>query len=340
VTWPAWKPIAFANPHLLWVLLLLPALALWRSRRGPAPAVVYSSLLPFRAIGAPRKSRFGGWLFTLFLVGCGFLILALARPQQTDISSRIKASGIDIMIAIDVSGSMMAEDVQIGSDRANRIEAVKKVTEDFIAARKNDRIGLLAFAGRPYLVSPLTLDHDWVLRNLERVRIGLVEDGTAIGSALASAANRLKDRKEAKSRIIVLLTDGANNAGRVTPPDAAEAAHAVGVKIYTIGVGTKGRARIPVSDGFGNKVYRWIEPDLDEPLLKKIAEVGTGEFYRATDGSTLRRVFDQIDKLEKTSVEMTELKNQVDLFPWFVAVGVFFLLLHFLTETVFRRSLP
>ena len=187
------------------------------------------------------------------------------------------------MLALDVSGSMMAEDMSIGGVTANRIEAVKKLSEDFIEGRPNDRIGMVAFGTYPYLVSPLTLDHEWLFKNLERVRIGLVEGNTAIGSAIASCSNRLKDRKESKSRIIVLMTDGGNNAGTVTPVTAAEAAHALGIKIYTIGVGSNGTARIPVTDRYGRTFYQQIECDVDIPALKQLAQIGNGEFYRATD---------------------------------------------------------
>ena len=245
----------FAHPWLLLLLLLVPLLAMLAGARGRAPAVVYSSLAPLRGAGRPRRARAGGFLLGLLLAGLSLLIVALARPQLGTTVSRVQASGIDIMLAIDVSRSMLAEDLSIGSERANRVDAVKQVTQKFIDARPNDRIGILCFAGRPYLVSPLTLDHDWLLQNLERVRIGLVEDGTAIGSAIASAANRLKD-KESKSKIVVLLTDGGNNAGKVTPANAAEAAQALGIKIYTIGAGTRGFAPVPVPDMFGRTVYQ------------------------------------------------------------------------------------
>src|SRR3954447_15500429 len=237
-----WRSLSFAQPQLLWLLGLVPLLALLRSARGSAPAVFYSSIAPFRTLGKVRRSRAGGWLLGLFLVSIALFITALARPQESNVTSRIEASGIDIVLALDVSRSMLAEDITIGRERANRIEAVKKVTEDFINGRPSDRIGIVAFAGRPYMVSPLTLDHDWLLKNLQRVRIGLVEDGTAIGLALASSANRLKDRTESKSRIIVLLTDGINNSGKIEPITAAEAGHAMGLKIYTIGVGSQGMA--------------------------------------------------------------------------------------------------
>ncbi len=335
-----WHHFGFANPEALWLLALLPILALLRSARGAAPAVKYSSLEPFRSAGSPRKSRTGGFLFGLFLGSLAFFVIGMARPQTSETLSRSEASGIDIMLALDVSRSMLAEDITIGRDQANRIEAVKKLTADFIQGRPNDRIGMIAFAGNPYLVSPLTLDHDWLLKNLERVRIGLVEDGTAIGTALASCANRLKDRTDSKSKIIVLLTDGGNNAGKVDPPTAAEAAHAFDIKIYTIGVGSQGRARIPVQDQFGRTVYALIDCDVDEPGLKKLADIGKGEFYRATNAKALEEIFHQIDQLEKTKVEISEKKKVHDLFPWFLAAGIALLGLNIVLDLTVWRRIP
>jgi Ca-activated chloride channel family protein len=211
------------------------------------------------------------------------------------------------------------------------------VTEKFIKGRPNDRIGIVCFAGRPYLVSPLTLDHDWLLQNLERIRIGLVEDGTAIGSAIASASNRLKDR-EAKSKIVVLLTDGDNNAGKVTPHTAAEAAAALGIKLYTIGAGTRGYAPIPVQDAFGRTVYRNIKVEVNEPMLQDIARIGGGQYFRATDAESLERIYEQIDKLEKSTVELSQYKQYRELFPWFVGAGLGIIALGaVLGETAWRR---
>ena len=198
-------------------------------------------------------------------------------------------------------------------------------------------IGIIAFAGRPYLVSPLTLDHDWLIQNLDRIRTGLVEDGTAIGSAIATAANRLKD-KEAKTKLIVLLTDGQNNSGKVMPLTAAEAAKALGIRIYTIGIGSAGEAPFPVTDAFGRKTYRNIPCDIDEKSLEQIANITNGRFFRATDTHSLEEIYKQIDKLEKASFSMKQYRQYRDLFPWFLAAGAGLLLLQtVLGQTVWRR---
>jgi Ca-activated chloride channel family protein len=253
------------------------------------------------------------------------------------VTTRVQATGVDIMLVIDVSRSMLAEDFTIGNSRSNRIDTVKLVTEQFIRQRPNDRIGIVAFAGRPYLVSPLTLDHDWLIRNLERLRIGLVEDGTAIGSAIASAANRLKD-KEAKTKLIVLLTDGDNNAGKVQPLTAAEAAKALGIRIYTIGAGTEGEAPFPLQNAFGRTIYRNVLVKFDEKTLSEIATITNGQYFRATDTNSLRKIFSEIDKMEKTKIEVERTAQYRDLFQYVLIPGIACLLLEILlSQTVWRR---
>lgn len=330
------ETFAFVHPWLLLLLLLLPIIAILRGARGAAPAIIYSSLAALQSLGRKRRAKAGGWLTTLLLLALGFFIVAIARPQAGRTKTHVEASGIDIMLALDVSRSMLAEDFTIGNERANRLEAAKQVTEKFIQGRPNDRIGILAFAGRPYLVSPLTLDHDWLLQNLERIRIGLVEDGTAIGSAIASASNRLKDR-EAKSKIVVLLTDGDNNAGKISPNTAAEAAKALGIKVYTIAAGTKGYAPMPTQI-FGRTVYQNVLMKVDEETLKQIAAMTDAQFYRATDTKSLTQIFQEIDKLERSTVQMDQYKEYRELFPWFVGAGGALLGLHLLlAQTVWRR---
>jgi Ca-activated chloride channel family protein len=334
---PDLSGLSFVQPQLLWLLFLIPLISWLKGKIGGTPGVLFSTTKTVAKVGGRRRSRAGDFLTGLLYVALACLILALARPQLGKTITRTQASGVDIMLVIDVSRSMLAEDFTIGGQRANRLEAVKRVTEQFIKERPNDRIGIVAFAGRPYLVSPLTLDHDWLIQNLDRTRIGLVEDGTAIGSALASASNRLKD-KEAKSKLVVLLTDGDNNAGRVTPLTAAEAAKALGIKVYTIGSGSRGNAPFPFVDPFGRTVYRQIPVEFDEESLQQIATMTGGSYFRATDTQSLQRIFDEIDQLEKSQVEVQKVAQYRDLFPWFVLVGTVLLAAEtLLGQTIWRR---
>ena len=325
----------FEEPWLL-LLLLVPALFwIFGDRWKDPPVIRFSGARIF----ADRKSFQYSWTKTvqnsLYYFGCAFLILALARPQFGIASSRSRTNGIDIMLLLDVSLSMLSEDFSIGSQRASRLDVVKQVTEKFIEGRPDDRIGIIAFSGRPYLISPLTLDHKWLKDNLARLtirRVGdqtalgssLVEDGTAIGSALVTGANRLRD-KRSKSKVIVLLTDGDNNAGNIPPLTAAEAAAALGIKIYTIGTGTNGLVPFPHSDGFGNTYYSEEYMPFKEDTCREIARIGGGVFFRATDTKTMREIFDQIDKLERTGAEVQQYQNYDDLFPWLLAAGFVFL---------------
>jgi len=328
---------AFAHPWVLLLLLLLPLLAWLKGKFGGTAGVTFSNTAMLAKIGNRRRSRAGAFLAALTYLALGLFIVALARPQLGRVTTRVQATGVDIMLVLDVSRSMLAEDFTIGNRRANRIDAVKLVTEQFIRERPNDRIGLVAFAGRPYLVSPLTLDHDWLIRNLERLRIGLVEDGTAIGSAIASAANRLKD-KEAKTKLIVVLTDGDNNAGKVQPLTAAEAAKALGIRIYTIGAGTEGEAPFPLTNQFGRTVYRNVLVKFDEKTLQEIAAMTSGQYFRATDTNSLRSIFGEIDKLEKSKVEVEKTAQYRDLFMWFLIPGLACVALEILlSQTVWRR---
>ena len=328
---------SFVHPWLLLALLALPLLALLRGKIGGTPGILFSSAKLVMAVGKRRRSRAGAVLASLIYGAMACLIVALARPQLGRTLERVQASGVDIMLVLDVSGSMIAEDYLVGGQRMNRIDTVKRVTQEFIEARPNDRIGIIAFAGRPYLVSPLTLDHDWLIANLDRVRIGLVEDGTAIGSALASAETRLKDR-DAKTKLIVLLTDGANNAGKVLPLTAAEAAHALGIKVYTIGAGSSGPVPVPMKDPFGRTVYQKMVFDFDEKLLDQIAKIGDGKYFRAADTSSMDKTFKEIDRLEKTKIEIEKSADYHDFFPLFLAGAVLLLGAEaFLSQTLWRR---
>jgi Ca-activated chloride channel homolog len=329
----------FAYPELLWLLLLLPALALLRGRRGPVPTVVYSSTDLVRTIARGRRSRAGRWLTALRLLALAPLIVALARPQQGLGTAEVESSGIDIVLAIDVSGSMKARDFELAGKPASRLDVVKAVVRRFVDARPSDRLGMVAFAGRPYLVSPLTLDHDWLMQNMDRLEIGLVEDGTAIGSAIAASTNRLRDRP-AKSKIVILLTDGMNNSGKVSPATAAAAAAALGVKVYTIAAGTRGEAPMPATDAFGRERIVMARVDVDEETLKQVADATHARFYRATDTDSLDRIYAEIDQLEKTTVEMKRFERYRELFGWVLLPGVFLLGLEVVLGETRLRRLP
>ncbi|MCW5893225.1 MAG: VWA domain-containing protein [bacterium] len=304
-----------AEPVWLLLLLLLPLVRALRARRPADPSVRWPTLTPLEAIapgGARRRRAILGALRTAAVV---LGVVALARPQVGTATVEVHREGVDVVLAVDVSGSMLAEDFSVGGKRANRLEAVKGVVEEFVKARADDRIGLVLFAGRPYTQCPLTLDHGWLLQNLGRARIGMIEDGTAVGSALATAVNRLR-ASSAPSRFVVLLTDGQNNAGRITPQTAAEAAKALGIKVYTIGAGTRGMAPFPMQDPFGGTVYRPVQVDIDEPTLEAIAKETGGRYFRATDTDSLREIYAEIDRAEKAPIEAPEHEERREAFAW------------------------
>jgi Ca-activated chloride channel family protein len=317
--------IGFQNPQLLWLLVLLPLFALWRGRKGPRAAVAYSSIDVARAVAKTTRSRLGRALQLFRWLGVAGLIVALARPQLLHSSTQVQASGIDLMLAVDVSGSMQALDLSEGGERKSRLEVVKSVVAKFIESRPADRIGLIAFSGEPYLMSPLTLDHDWLLQNLNRLQPGMMKDGTAIGSALASATNRLR-AETAKSKLVVLLTDGQNNAGSIQPALAAEAAQAMGVKVYTIGVGGKGDAPMPVEDERGQMHLVMTKVDVDEGTLQEIAKTTGAQFFRATDETSLGHIYSAIDSMEKTTRTLKHYDHREERFGW-IALPMLALLL-------------
>jgi len=339
---------SFAHPWLLLLLLLVPLLAWLRGQRGAAAALVFSSTASLRALGKRSTSRAGRIMHGLLYLALAIFIFALARPQLGKSLTEVEASGIDIMVVLDVSGSMLTKDFTVGGDSATRIDAIREVTRKFIESRPNDRIGIIAFAGRPYVVSPLTLDHDWLLQNLERVRIGLVEDGTAIGSAMASAANRLSDKKS-KSRAIVLLTDGENNAGKIPPNTAAEAIKPLGIRLFAIGAGINGIAPVPVfdpsngrpvTDVAGNVIYRNQQVQFNEAALKEVAQIAGGQFFRATDTDSLENIYRDIDKMEKSTVSVKKYQQYRDLFPACLMAGAGLLLAELLLSQTIWKKLP
>ena len=329
-----------AHPWFLLLLLLLPVAAWWRGRQGKPAAFLYSSVQLVSGVANISRSSAGRALLTLRWATLALLIIGLARPQLVESETAVKASGVDIVVAIDLSGSMESEDFELKGRRANRLEIAKDVLKKFIEKRPGDRIGLVAFAGKAYVAAPLTLDHDFLQMNLDRLELHTIEEGTAIGSGLSASINRLRDLKS-KSKIVILMTDGQNNSGKVQPLTAAEAAQALGVKVYTIGVGTHGYAPIPRgTDFFGRKVYAQMEVDIDEKTLKEIASKTGGAYFRADSTDTLRNIYSQIDKLEKTEVQVNRYVQIKELFHWMVAPGLGLLMLEVLLGNTVWRKLP
>ena len=329
---------AFAHQWVLPLLLLVPLLAILRGRWGKTAAIEYSGLGLFGSLARQRKVQAGGWLMALRYLALLCFLVALARPQKVDTNTQVQESGIDMMLAIDLSPSMEALDYhKPDGEEISRVQVVRETVGSFIQARPNDRIGMVVFAGEAYLMSPLTLDHDWLLQNVDRLQVGLAGDATAIGSAIATCANRLRDQK-AKSKIIVLLTDGSNNAGKITPLAAAEAAHALGIKIYAIGAGSADVAKFPTRDIFGRRVYTTIPVDIDEGALQKIADIGDGKFFRAADYDTLKHVYQEINKLETSKSVTKQFQHVKEYFMWALYPGLLFLGLEIcLAHTRFRR---
>jgi Ca-activated chloride channel family protein len=330
--------MTFAHPYFLLLLLLLPLLAWLKGRRGRPPAFLYSAVRLVEGLTRARRSRAGAFLAALRWLVLGAFIIALAQPRLMKSATTVKASGVDIVVALDLSGSMISEDFVVRGQRVNRFNMARAVLKQFIDQRPNDRIGLVVFAVQAFIATPLTLDHDFLQENLDRLEIGTINaDQTAIGDALSTALNRLRELKS-KSKIVILMTDGQNNAGKVDPLTAAEAAQALGVKVYTIGIGTRGLAPMPVFMN-GQKVgYRQMPVDIDENTLQKIADKTGGKYYRADNAERFQQIYAEIDKLEKTEAIINKFTQYQELFPWLVSFGLALLLVEVaLGQTMFRR---
>jgi len=329
------KDISFAYPWVLYFILVVPILIawyIWQGRKKQA-AITYSSLKMFEKIPATFRERLRHLPFALRMLALVFLIIALARPQNFSAGQSVNAEGIDIAMVLDISGSMLAEDF-----KPNRLDAAKNVIDNFIRARTTDRIGLVIFSREAFTQCPLTIDYS-VLRNLlGDIRTGMIEDGTAIGNGIANGINRLKD-SDAESRVIILLTDGVNNAGEVDPISAAEIASTFGIRIYTIGVGTRGQAPYPVQTPFGTR-YQMVPVEIDEVILKKIADITGGEYFRATNNRALEEIYNKIDKMEKTKIEITSYRNAKELFAGWLGIGFILLLLELIASKTILRKLP
>jgi Ca-activated chloride channel homolog len=330
--------VKFHDPWLLLLLLLLPAWLTWERRQARRGGLKFSSIA---AVPSSLWTRLGPTLLlTLRGATLCLFVVALARPQLGRSESQVKAEGIDIVLVVDISGSMQAMDYEKNGQRVSRIDAVKDVVREFIRDRPNDRIGMVVFGTRAYVASPLTLDHDWLERNLDRVRIGLVEGNTAIGAGIGTGVNRLRDTK-AKSKVMVLLTDGGENVRNPPALEAANAAKDFKVRVYTIGAGSQGLAPMPVFDQAGNIAgYQPIRADLDENLLKQIASVTGGQYFRAADTASLKKTYAQIDAMEKQQIETNVFEEWRELFPWFLAPGLGCLLLAVTLEHTRLRRVP
>jgi Ca-activated chloride channel family protein len=331
-----WGPnVTFGSPAYLFLLLVVPLVVLWYLRRHRAATtdIRFSTLEAFAAVKPTLKETLRHVPFALRMLAIVVLVIALARPQSTSRGENVYTEGIDIALLLDISGSMLAEDFQ-----PNRIQAAKEVALRFVDGRTHDRIGLVVFAGQSFTQCPMTLDYR-VLKNLLRqVKPGMVEDGTAIGMAIAQGVNRLKDSK-AKSRVMILLTDGVNNRGEIDPVTAAQIAQTYDLRIYTIGVGTIGEAPYPVQTPWGVR-YQNVPVDVDEKTLQKIAELTGGQYFRATSNRALQQIYDEIDELEKTRIEVTTYRSVAELFyPW-AALGLALLLAEFLLRGTYLRKGP
>lgn len=327
----------FRDSWVFIFFLVLPFLIPVVRRIRARPSFIFPSQDLLVGLKGTMKARLSKYLILLRVTGLIFLLLALARPQEVLEDVKTISEGVDIVLAIDTSTSMLAEDFKLNGRRTNRFEIVREVVRDFIRKRKDDRIGIVAFAARAYTVCPLTTDYEWLFENLDRIRVGMIEDATAIGSALSTSLNRLRTSKT-KSRIIILLTDGVNNAGTVSPPVAAEAAKALKMKVYTIGVGTKGLVPYPMRDAYGRTVYQNIPIEIDEALLTKVAETTGGKHYLASDTETLKRIYDEINTLERSNIEHRGYREYTELFPNFLITGLVILALELLlANTVFLR---
>ncbi|MBL7766963.1 MAG: VWA domain-containing protein [Chitinophagaceae bacterium] len=329
------KYITFAHPHFLWLLLLLPVLIVWwwYQRKSRGNFMTLSTLGGLAHSGKDVRVKLYHSLPILRAFAFLFLIIAIARPQNSHVNETVNSEGIDIVMSLDISGSMLAEDFS-----PNRIEAAKKVAKEFISNRPTDRIGLVIFSGESFTQCPLTTDQNILQLQLKNIRSGLLEDGTAIGMGLATAVERLRYSK-AKSRIIILLTDGVNNAGLIDPITALEIAKAYKIRVYTIGVGTQGSAPYPVQDQYGHTSMQQMPVQIDEPLMQKISRETGGKYYRATNNNTLGSVYKEIDRLEKTRIEISSFKHYAELFFPYAMIGLFFLFLELILRNTLFRSL-
>jgi len=325
----------YANPEFFWGLLLIPlctAWYIWRQRSYSATMLVSQSST-FKALPKTYKYYLLHVPFSLRMLALACIVVVLARPQSTASWENSTTYGIDIVLSVDVSSSMLAEDL-----KPNRLEASKDVAMSFVNSRPYDRIGLVVFSGESFTQCPLTSDHAVLLNLFRDVKSGIINDGTAIGMGLANAVSRLRESK-AKSKVVILLTDGVNNQGDIDPLTAAEIAQTFGVRVYTIGVGTQGLAPYPVQTPFGTQ-YQDMEVEIDEGVLKEIARLTGGQYFRATDNSSLASIYDQIDSLEKSRIEVNHFSKKNEEFAFFGFASLLLLLAEFIVRKTVLRNIP
>lgn len=325
--------MTFARPEMFWLLLILPVMVywhFWREHRQKSD-FRFPTITHLKTVRGGMRIHLRHLPFVLRMIGTGLLVIVLARPQLFDQEVKKSVEGIDIILCLDTSTSMAAEDL-----KPNRLEAAKDVAEVFVKGRAADRIGIVPFAAQSFTQCPLTTDYSVVVSLLGDLRMGMVEDGTAIGMALATALNRLRE-SEAKSKVVILLTDGQNNRGELDPVTAAQAAQALGIRVYTIGVGTRGMAPYPVETVFGKR-YQNVPVNIDEDMLREIANLTGGKYFRATDEKTLRNIYSEIDKLERTKVNVEEYRRVAEMYgPWLWGALLCFAFETLLSATVLRK---
>jgi Ca-activated chloride channel family protein len=330
--------IRFEDPWLLVFFILIPLMILYQWKGVGENRVKFSSLANLKRLKRSTSLLLRHTLLVLRCLAIALFVVALARPQSGNKASEILTEGIDIMLCLDTSGSMQALDFKWKNERQNRLQVVKRVVTDFIKGRKNDRIGMVVFGEEAFTQCPLTLDYGVLLNFLDQVQIGMAGDSTAVGSALGTCVKRLKDL-ESKSKVVILLTDGRNNAGSLSPETAAEIAKTFHIKTYTIGVGTEGEVPFQVDTIFGKK-YVYQRVDLDEDALKKIADITGGTYFRATNTKALEEIYKQIDRLEKTKVKVKEYMEYKELFWWFLLPGLICILLEIILANTRFRKIP
>ena len=328
--------MSFHDPWLLALALLIPLQVYLALKPRSRPALAFSAAWLIGRVRPTWRLHFAKYAFTLRSLALALFVVGLARPQVLLPESRARVYGIDIMLVIDVSTSMRAEDLAPGK---NRLTAAKEVVRDFVSRRADDRIGMVVFAGRPYTQAPLTLDYNVIIEMLDWLETGMVEDGTAIGMALGTAVNRLRE-SEAKAKVVILLTDGRNNMGEIGPETAAQAARSMNVRVYTVGVGTRGRAPYPVVDALGRKRYVYQQAEVDDASLAEIAQVTGGRYFRATDSESLEETYREIDRLEKSELPAKRQGRFKELFPLFVLPAVGLLLAELLLAATWLRRTP